>query len=81
MTVIYDDKAAKKSVNLTVNSDLIDKAKKIKINLSATFEKALAESVKEKEREHWMQANKEAIKKYNKHVEKNGVFSKGTKSF
>ena len=81
MSTIYDESAPKKATNLSVNSDLLNKAKKMKINLSATFENALTELIKEKQKEQWIQSNKASIKAYNKHVDKNGVFSKNVRSF
>lgn len=81
MSTIYDESAPKKATNLSVNSDLLDKAKKMKINLSATFENALTEVIKEKQKELWIQSNKASIKAYNEHVDKNGVFGKNTRSF
>ena len=81
MNTTYDESAPKKATNLSVNSDLLNKAKKLKINLSATFEKALREIIQTKEKEQWIKSNQEAIEAYNKHVEANGVFSDGIRSF
>ena len=81
MSTIFDESAPKKATNLSVNSDLLIKAKKMNINLSATFENALTELIKEKQKEQWLQANKVSIKAYNKHVDKYGVFSKNLRSF
>ena len=41
MLQIFDKNATKKPTNLSVNSDLLSKARKHKINLSATLEYAL----------------------------------------
>jgi len=46
MQQIYDTNAPKKPINLSVNSDLLNKAKALKINLSATFEAALLNELK-----------------------------------
>ncbi len=81
MSIVFDEKAPKRAANLSVNSDLLKKAKDLEINLSATFENALTEVIKEKQREQWKQKNKDAINAYNKHVENNGVFSNGLRSF
>ncbi len=81
MVTIFNKNAPKKATNLSVNSDLLQKAKKMKINLSATFENALTELIKEKQKDDWKQSNKEAIKAYNEHVDNHGVFSKGIRSF
>ena len=81
MSTVYNKSAPKKATNLSVNSDLLNKAKKLKINLSATFENALSEIIKTKEKEQWEKSNKKAIEAYNKHVEANSVFSDGIRSF
>ena len=41
MPSLYDQNAPKKSTNLSINSDLLAKTRAMKINLSATLEKAL----------------------------------------
>lgn len=81
MQTIFDGTAPKKPTNLSVNSDLLKKARELKINLSATLEDALLQMVKETQKEQWLKANEEAIQEYNTHVEKNGVFSKDSRRF
>jgi antitoxin CcdA len=81
MRAIFDNTAPKKPANLSINSDLLQKARELKINLSAAFEDALAEKVKEKQEEKWLEENKKAVQEYNDYVEKHGVFSKGLRSF
>ena len=81
MQTIYDQKAPKKATNLSVNSDLLDKARELKINLSSIFEKALIDIVKERQKEKWLKENKSSIKAYNRYVENNGVFSNGLRIF
>ena len=74
MSAIYDESAAKKATNVTVNSDLLRKAKAYKINISKNFEAYLAEVVKQKEEARWLEENKEAIEAFNERVEKRGLF-------
>ena len=81
MENIYNIKAPKKATNLSINSDLLKKAKDLKINLSSAFEKALVEIVRRKQEENWRQANADAINVYNQFVEDNGVFSQTSRSF
>ena len=81
MTAIYDETAKKKALNVSINSDLLKKAKEYKINLSSNFEKSLIKLIKEKEAENWQKQNREAINSYNKRVEENGLFSDGLRSF
>lgn len=71
----------KKSTNLSINSDLLHRARAHKINLSRTLEERLTEILREQERESWRLENAEAINDYNARIEKNGVFSEGLRSF
>ncbi len=71
----------KKSTNLSINSDLLRRARVHKINLSRTLEEHLTEILKHKEREAWLTENATAIEEYNARIEKNGVFSDGLRSF
>jgi antitoxin CcdA len=81
MRPAYDAQAPKKATNLSINADLLSKAKELDINLSATLEHALAETLKKRQREQWLAENREAIEAYNEHVGKHGVFSDGLRSF
>jgi antitoxin CcdA len=81
MNQIFDTQAPKKPTNVSVNSDLLTEAKKLKINLSATLETSLIELVSAKQRELWKQQNKAAIKAYNQLVDENGVFSDELRPF
>lgn len=81
MSQIFDVQALKKPTNVSINSDLLLKAKQLKINLSATFEAALIERVNAKQRELWKQENQAAIKAYNQLVEENGLFSDDLRGF
>lgn len=78
---LYDSQAPKRAANLSVNEDLLTKARELNINLSATLEQALASALREKQRSQWLAENKAAIEAYNKHVEQHGVFSDGLRSF
>lgn len=77
----YDTQAPKKPTNVSINSDLIAKAKELKINLSATLETALSELVSARQRELWKRDNKVTIEAYNQLVEEHGTFSDDLRSF
>ena len=81
MSQVFDTQAPKKPTNVSVNSDLLTEAKKLKINLSATLEASLIELISTRQRELWKQQNKEAIKAYNQLVDENGVFSDELRNF
>ena len=75
MSYIYDNSAPKKPTNLTVNSDLLAKAKHLKLNLSATLEHALLDEVRKVERKEWVKKNRSAINAANRFTEEKGLFS------
>lgn len=75
MPQLFDESASKKPTNLSINSDLLSKARKLSINLSATLEHALELELRKAERENWLKNNKDAIDELNKLAEKNGLFS------
>ena len=77
MNLAYDTEAPKKATNLSINSDLLKKAKSYNINLSKNFELYLNELVKNRVEEAWKNESREAIEEYNARVEEHGVFSDG----
>ena len=81
MQRIYDETAPKKSANLSVNSDLLKKARGLNINLSATLEHALTQQVKKVARETWLKENKQALNSLNDLAEENGLFSDSYRNF
>jgi len=81
MIQLFDTQAPKKPANLSINGDLLVKARELNINLSATLEKALTEQLKQKQRKLWRKQNAKAIQAYNRLVKKQGVFSDELRSF
>ena len=81
MNPLYDSAALKKPVNVSVKSDLLQKARALDINLSATLEVALATEVKRRRAEQWLKDNKPSLDAYHRLVEKHGVFSDGMRGF
>ena len=73
--------APKKATNLTVRSDLLEQARELNINLSQEFEQHLAQVVRQRRAEQWRQANRAAIDAYNRHIERDGLWSDGFRSF
>lgn len=71
---LYDIHAHKKATNLTVNSDLLAKAKLLRINLSKALEDSLIKLLQEKQNQLWLQQNKQAIEEYNERISKEGSF-------
>ena len=81
MTAFYDTHAKKKATNLSINSDLLKKAKELHINISNSLEKTLIQLIKEKEIKNWEKENKISINSYNERITKNGTFSDTIRSF
>ena len=81
MSHVFNLNAPKKPTNVSINSDLLEKAKALNINLSATLEAALAEQLRTEQRNQWKAENAKAIEAYNRFVEDNGVFSDGLRKF
>ncbi|MDS4021259.1 MAG: type II toxin-antitoxin system CcdA family antitoxin [Candidatus Competibacter sp.] len=81
MLSAYNTLAPKKAANLSINADLLTKAKELNINLSATLEQALIDALKKRLRDQWLVENQAAIEAYNEHVAGNGVFSDELRTF
>jgi len=78
---VYNQAAPKKSVNLSINADLLHQAKQLNINLSQTLEQHLAEIIRQAQRSQWLAKNKNALDEYNRRIEKHGAFSDGLRRF
>jgi antitoxin CcdA len=81
MQPVFNPQAPKKAANLSVNADLLSRARELNINLSATLEQALIQALEQRRREEWLVRNRDAIDAYNEHVEAHGVFSADVRSF
>jgi antitoxin CcdA len=81
MSDLYNTNASKKATNVSINSELLQEAKILKINLSATLEQELVRLIKQKRRAQWLKENRPALDDYNAFVEKHGVFSDGLRQF
>lgn len=81
MLATYDTNAPKKATNLTVNQDLLQRARSLKLNLSQVLEARLIEILRQQERQAWVEENQDAIQQYNDRVAKHGVFSDGIRRF
>ena len=81
MGALYKEDAQKKPTNLSINSDLLAKSRKMQINLSALLEAALTEKLAQAENEKWQARNKLAIVSYNNLIDEQGCFSDATRDF
>lgn len=81
MSYAYDTNAPKRATNISVNSDLIKKAKEYRINLSKTLEGELEKIIRKKAEEAWLDETKEAAEAYNRRIEKYGTFGDSVRRF
>ena len=77
----YRADAAKRPVNLSLNSDLLKLGKELGLNLSSVAEAALAYAVNARLAERWLAENQAAIEAYNRRIGAQGVFSDGLRTF
>lgn len=63
----------KRATNLTIDPGLLDEARALKINLSATFEASLREAVRKEKAAQWLAENRAALDGYNDWIEENGL--------
>jgi len=71
----------RQSINLSINSSLIEGSRKYEIDLSELLEQALIDALKEKKHLEWVDQNREALEAYNERIEQRGVFSDGLRAF
>jgi antitoxin CcdA len=77
----FDEAAPKKAVNVSINGDLLAKARKLGLNLSGELEHRLAEAVRQSERAAWMSENRSALDDHNRRIAEHGLFSDGKRQF
>ena len=63
----------KRATNLTIDPVLLEEARALNINLSATLEASLREAVRKEKAAKWLEENRAAIQSSNEWVEKNGL--------
>ncbi len=66
---------SRKSVNLSLDAELVAEAKALNLNLSRKLEEALRACVRDEKARRWQEENAEAIRLSNEELEKNGLWS------
>jgi antitoxin CcdA len=65
----------KRAVNLFVDADLLDEAKRLDINISDTLDRRLRAIVKAEQEKRWLQENSAAIDSINNFIEQHGLLA------
>jgi antitoxin CcdA len=81
VTTAAETKPQKRAVNLRVDAKMLDEAKALDINLSATLEQALATTLKAQREAKWLEENKGAIETLNAYVAKHGLWNDSFRQF
>jgi antitoxin CcdA len=63
----------KRATNLSLNSKVLDTARDLGMNISASVDALLAKEVQKRYRERWNDENKAAIEHYNARIEREGL--------
>jgi post-segregation antitoxin (ccd killing protein) len=71
----YNTTAPRRHVNLTANSDLVNRVRNEKGNLSALFEQAMQTFLAERELMRWQSESKASFDSYNRMIEDRGPLS------
>jgi antitoxin CcdA len=65
----------KRAVNLFVDAEMLDEARRMRINLSETLERRLGTLVRAEREKRWLAENRAAIEAYNRRVADHGLLS------
>jgi len=65
----------KRAVNLFVDVELLDEARRMNINLSESLEQRLRGLIRVEQERRWLEENQEAIAQYNRRVAEHGLLS------
>jgi antitoxin CcdA len=65
----------KRAVNLFVDAELLDEARRMRINVSETLERRLRTIVRAEKEKRWLEDNREAIASINDFIERHGLLA------
>lgn len=67
----------KRAVNLSIQEDLLERARSQGINLSLALENTLRLMIREHARDEWVKDNTDAMLQYNEWIDNVGLFNEG----
>lgn len=71
----------KRSLNVSVDEEIVREAKAMGLNLSQTLEDELRRQVREEKIRRFQEEHKEAIEAHNRFIEEHGIWSKKYRSW
>jgi len=73
--MLSDRTPKKRAVNVFLDSELIDEARRMRINLSETFERRLRAIVRAEQGRRWLEENREALASINAFIDTHGLLA------
>jgi antitoxin CcdA len=73
--------STKRATNVSIDSELLEVAKSLGINLSETLEQRLRELTQEERERRWKVANRAFIESHNRYIEEYGVFGEDLRTW
>jgi antitoxin CcdA len=73
--MMSERQARKRAVNLFVDTDLLDEARRLRINMSETLERRLRTMVKAEREKRWLEDNRAAIESINSFIDRHGLLA------
>ena len=71
--MLHFDNSPKRATNLSLNAKVLDAARELGLNLSATVDTLLAEEVRKRYWARWNEENKDAVAAYNSRIAREGL--------
>jgi antitoxin CcdA len=71
----------RRPVNLSLDAELVERARALGVNLSQSLEASLRDIIREAEAKAWRRNNKDSIAAANEELERNGLWSDGLRTF
>jgi antitoxin CcdA len=63
----------RKSVNLSIDTNILAEAKALNVNISRAADNGIAEAIRRRKAERWLAENREAIEENNRYFEEHGL--------
>ena len=73
--MMSDRPVKKRAVNLFVDAELLDEARRMRINVSETLERRLRTIVRAEQEKRWLAENQEAIASINSFIDRHGILA------
>lgn len=72
---MMSERSKKRAVNLFVDADLLEEARRLRINMSETLERRLRTMVKAEREKRWLEDNRDAVASINSFIERHGLLA------